>query len=245
MKYQLLVTAFILASFNEVAGQVRDTIQADTVIRNRFLPAGVRIGLDLVSPIKSQVRDNFSGWEANADMDIHRYILTADVGNWSVTGQHVFQDPVDSSTNTSSYNNSGSYWRAGASANFLTRDPQRNAFFIGFKYARASYRESMTFMANDSIWGLGQANYSADKKSARWLELTSGLKIQIWKFIWMGYTGSLKFALKADDSNGIISHDIPGYGKTFRDTTWGFTYHVFFRIPFRPTTSILPPKKKK
>jgi hypothetical protein len=240
MKHVLLLVTIILASFVEVAGQAADTLRADTVIRKKFIPTGLRIGVDLVSPIKSQVADNFSGWEANADVDLHRYIVSLDIGNSAVTGKR------DSSSNyLSTYENSGSYWRAGVSANFLTRDPERNVFFLGFKYGRARYSEAMTFMATDSIWGAGQANYAADKKSARWFELTSGIKIKLWKFIWTGYTGSLKFGLKADENNGVISHDVPGYGKTFRDSTWGFTYYIFFRIPFRPTTPILPPKKIK
>jgi hypothetical protein len=238
MKRSLLLATLLLFIICDVAGQTSDTLRADTVVRKNFSPTGLRIGADLISPIKSQVRDNFTGWEANADVDLHRYIVSLDVGNWAVTGKR------DSSSYISTYENSGSYWRAGVAANFLTRDPERNVFFIGLKYGRARYSEAMTFIATDSIWGAGQANYPADKKSARWFELTSGIKIKVWKFIWTGYTGSLKFGLKANEDDGVISHDVPGYGKTFRDTTWGFTYHIFFRIPFRPTTPILPPKKK-
>jgi hypothetical protein len=227
------MSAWWLNAFSQNA----DSIKTDTVFRRDFRPTGLRLGVDLISPVKSQMRDYFSGWEVSGDIDLYRYLLSLDYGNSSVNFLK------DSTGYSSSYKNNGSYWRVGASANFLTRDPDRNVFFIGVRYGRASYSESMNLVATDSIWGNENANYSADKH-AHWIELASGLRVKVWKFIWMGYTGSLKFGLKADD-NAIISNNVPGYGSTGRDTSWGFTYQLFFRIPFRPTTPILPPKPKK
>lgn len=238
MKSIGLFTLLTLVMLINASAQDTDTVAIDTsAFKKDFRPTGLRVGLDLISPVKSQLKDNYSAWEATADIDFFRYLLSLDYGITSVSYDK------DSTGYTTDYKSDGSYWRAGLSANFLTRDPDRNVFFIGLKYGRARYSEVLNLSANDTIWGERLADYTTDHRSARWIELASGIKIKMWKFIWMGYTGSIKFGLKSKD-NILTSAYVPGYGSTYKDTTFGFTYQLFFRIPFRPTQPILPPKKK-
>jgi hypothetical protein len=211
----------------------QDTLQVDT-IRNQFLPTGIRIGTDVISIVKSRIQNTFSGREFNADIDFNRYLLAIDYGNW---GRSFI-------SSNSTYTNDGRYWRVGAEANFLTRDPERNVFFLGLRYARSNYSESMSVISTDRNYGDLTRTFTSNDMKARWFELNAGLKVKIWKIIWMGYTGRLKFGLKKDDAQSdMLTHDVPGYGRTDRETAWGFTYHLYVRIPFRPTTSIQPPKK--
>ena len=58
-------------------------------------------------------------------------------------------------------------------------------------------------------------------------------KVKMLKFFWMGFTARYKFGLSTDAPRGLIPYDIPGYGKTFKNSTWGFNYYVMFRIPIR------------
>lgn len=215
--------------------QIMDSIRIDTIAQKRFLPTGIRIGTDIISLVKTQRQADFSGWEVNGDVDFYRYLFSVDYGKWerSFAGDSV------------SYNNGGRYWRVGVDANFLTKDPDRNVFFIGMRYARSRYSESMSIIADDSIWGVMNRRYGNDNLTARWYELTTGLKVKIWKIFWLGYTARFKFSLKKDENNEMLSHDIPGYGRTDKDTYWGFNYQVMLRIPLRPTKGVMPSVKKK
>jgi hypothetical protein len=204
--------------------------KADTV-RNRYLPTGFRIGTDVIALIKTSTQDNFSGWEANADVDFNRYFLAGDFGNWSRTYL----------TDSANYKNSGNYWRAGVDVNFLLKDPDRNVFFIGFRYGRSTFSEDLTINSYDPVWGHFIRSYSNPNVTGRWLELTSGIRVKIWKMIWMGYTARFKFGLKTRGETQMLTHDVPGYGRTDKDSYWGFNYQIFFRIPFRETP---PPLKK-
>jgi hypothetical protein len=161
--------------------------------------------------------------------------LALDYGRW---GRDYLSD-------TLSYSNTGTYWRAGVDVNFLNRDPDRNVFFFGFRYARADYSESMSMVFEDPLWGPVDRDYENFHLKARWIELTTGLKVKIWKIIWLGYTARMKFGLKTDESLELISHDGPGYGRTDKDTYWGFNYLIMLRIPLRQATPIMPSKKKK
>lgn len=232
--YIIIAVFVLLGSRLSAQSPASDSVRTDTV-RNRFIPTGLRIGTDIISIVKDRRQENFAGWEINADTDFNRYLLAVEYGKWARNF------PGDSV----SYQNDGSYWRTGVDVNFLTRDPERNIFFIGVRYARSKYSESMSLIAGDSIWGFENRGYINNDIRARWFELTTGLKVKIWKFIWFGYTARLKFGLNKDESRQMISYDIPGYGRTDKDTYWGFNYQVMVRIPIRQAPVFDPGKKKK
>jgi hypothetical protein len=192
------------------------------------LPTGIRIGTDLFALGKTQFQKSFSGWEFNADVDFNKYFVAVDYGQWGRT-----YHPTNGY-----YANDGKYWRAGVDVNFLNKDPDHNMFFIGFRYGRSRFSENYNIDVVDPVWGAFTESYTNTNVDARWLELTSGLRLKIWKFIWMGYTGRFKFGLKTSSTPTMLPHDVPGYGRTNKDTYWGFNYQIFFRIPFRESPPV-------
>lgn len=224
---------FLSAGFAFAQKPAADTVKRDTV-KNRYLPTGVRVGTDLIAIVKSNIQDDFIGWEINGDVDFHRYFLTTDFGRWERTYL----------TDSASYFNSGNYWRTGIDVNFLTKDPERNMFFIGFRYGRSSFSENLTINSYDPVWGHFTRSYEQDNVNARWLELTSGIRVKIWKALWLGYTARFKFGLKTKGESEMVPHDVPGYGRTDRFSYWGFNYQLLVRIPFRKMPP-LPPSRKK
>jgi hypothetical protein len=182
--------------------------------------------------------DSFEGWEVNADIDFYRYFLVFDYGKWSRSYQGENLD----------YSNSGRYWSIGSDVNFLTKDEDRNMFFLGLRYARSRFDETFRVIDEDENWGVNDRYadpYINNAVPARWLELTSGIKVKMFKNFWMGYTARFKFGLKTGDTPEMVPHDIPGYGKTNKETTWGFNYQLMYRIPLRDYPPLPPSKKKK
>lgn len=236
MRVLITISCLLIAvtALSQVATPKTDSLMVDTV-KNRFVPTGIRLGTDVISIIKSQRQENFQGWEVNADVDFHRYLLAIDYGTWARTF----------AGDSANYENDGKYWRAGIDVNFLKNDADRNVFFLGMRYGRATYSESMSLIAEDSVWGLLDRSFENRDLTASWYELTAGLKVKIWKFLWLGYTARMKFGLDHDKGNEMLSHDVPGYGRTDKDTYWGFNYQVMVRIPIRPSVPIQPKVKKK
>jgi hypothetical protein len=204
--------------------------QADTVReKHDYRPTGIRFGTDLLSIVKSNTDETFDGWEVNADVDFYRYYLAVDYGYWA----------RDYLAESGTYNNDGTYWRIGADVNFLTKDPDKSMFFLGFRYGRARFSEKLVVARTDELWGSLDATYINSNTPAGWLELTTGLRVKLWKFIWLGYTARLKFALTTNDNLTMEPHDVPGFGRTNKDYYWGFNYQLFFRLPVRKAPSIL------
>lgn len=195
----------------------------DTVKIN-YAPTGIRVGTDLIAIGRSQVGTNFDGWEVNADLDFYRYYLTVDYGYWAR------QLPIKNG----SFENAGNYFRVGADVNFLLKDPDRNMFFLGYRYGQSTFDHSSTYSKYLVTDPINQSTTYADKGvDAHWMELTGGLRVKIWKMIWMGYTARFKFAPRASGYRELQPYDIPGYGTFEKKIYWGFNFQLFVKIPVR------------
>lgn len=219
-KFVLLI--LVLLTGRALAQGKMDTLVQDTV-RNKYVPTGIRVGIDLLAYGKTRFQDNFTGWEFEGDMDFDRYYLALEYGSW---GKKLNSD-------SAGYENRGTYWRAGIDVNFLTKDPDRNMFFLGARYGRSVFTESMSVTRFDPVWGLLSDNFYHSNVRASWIELTAGLRVKVWKIFWLGYTGRFKFALSNDGTTEMLPHDVPGFGRTNKDTTWGFNYYLMIRLPIR------------
>jgi len=207
--------------------QKEDTVK----IKHSFIPTGVRVGTDLLAIVRSTYDKSFNGWEVNGDVDFYRYYFAMDFGYWARTFH----------SDSSNYSNQGGYWRVGADVNFLKNDPDRNMFFIGFRYGVSTFGENLTLTRYDPVWGDLTSEFTSENVNAHWFELTTGLRVKIWKMIWLGYTARLKFGLSTGSTPDMLPSDIPGYGRASADSYWGFNYQILIRLPVRKSASL--PKK--
>lgn len=199
----------------------------DSVNIRMFIPTSIRVGVDVVSIAKTEFGKSFEGFETAVDIDLYRYYPTVEFGNSA--SSYV-------SLNGSTYANEGNYWRAGIDVNFLKKDPEKNMFFLGARYGRSKYSEDATLINTDPVWGDYTETLTNTDLTASWMELTTGVKVKVWKLFWLGYTARFKFWKKLDDSQELLTSEVPGYGWTDRGTTWGFSYYALVKIPL--------PKKK-
>jgi hypothetical protein len=231
---KLFSCALLAASASRVCGQQAkpDSLQADTIKKSNYIPTGIRIGTDVISLVKSRAQANYTGWEVNGEIDFSRYYLAIDYGR---SGRNL-------NAEAATYSNDGKFWRVGVDVNFLRKDPDGNMFFIGTRYGHSNFSETLSLNSSDPNWGTLTRDYNQSDVNARWLELTSGIRVKIWKIFWLGYTGRLKFALKTDASPEMLPYDVPGFGRTDKETSWGFNYYVMIRLPIRKAP--LPVVKK-
>lgn len=221
----LVLLCFPWAAFGQSGEAPKDTVhyRKPDSLRVKIYPRSIRFSTDLLSIIRSQTVPTFKGWEVNADMDLGRYYLAADYGAW--------ERNYELKTG-GTYSNGGTYWRAGIDVNLLMKDPDRNMFFLGFRYGRSQFHESTTVITNDVIFGSHRQDFVNPAVSAGWGEVVTGLRVKMWKNLWLGYTARMKFAPGVNGDNAVKAYDIPGYGLNGKGVTWGFNYQVMWRIPF-------------
>lgn len=217
----LLSSAFVLMIVGHTIGQTKNNPKDST--RGFQRPTGIRFGTDLISLGKNFTNSSLSGWEANADVDFGRYYAALDYGSWSR------DQPITNGT----YKNDGRYLRIGLDINFLLKDPDKNMFFIGFRYARSNFNEHVVYQTSAIDFGDFQMESSNLGAKAGWVELTTGLRVKVWKQFWMGYTARMKFLPSINGNPAFETYEIPGFGQTFKGIYWGFNYQAFWQIPFK------------
>jgi hypothetical protein len=217
-----IFSALLVAGACAAACAQEKAAAVDTTAR-RFIPTGVRVGTDILAIGMSQYRSDFKGWEVAADVDFYRWYLVAEYGAWST------DDLIDNGL----YTNDGTYFRIGVDVNFLFKDPQKNMFFIGGRFGHCTFSDQLTYTYDVGHFPPSSFNVSNPSVTGTWVELTSGLKIKIWRIFWLGATGRFKFGLDLDGNGDLTSYDVPGYGKSFKTTWWGFNYYALVRIPFK------------
>lgn len=192
-------------------------------IKNKFLPTGLRVGTDVIALIRSQ-DPSFNGWELNFDTDFSKYYFTVDYGYWA-TNQNL---------DNGRYQNEGYYFRLGTDINLLLKDPDKNMCFFGFRYGISTFNDNLTYQYQpNNSFPLYTNTLSNGSVKGTWLEITTGLRVKIWKFFWMGYTARLKFAPSVENGENLISYDMPGYGTISQTPYWGFNYQLFWRFGWR------------
>lgn len=202
-----------------------------------YVPTGFRIGTDLITFGKSFTNNHYKGWELNFDTDFWKYNFAVDYG---FSARQILLP----TSKGAEYSNTGHYVRVGIDVNFLLRDPDRNRLFVGIRYARGLFGEGLVF--TDSVKNYGPVPYTPqnDRLQARWMELVTGISLKVWKGLWMGYTGRLKFSAKVSGDNPITTYEIPGYGLKSPSFYWGFNYQIFWRFSWKKTGALSPGKDK-
>ncbi len=216
-----------------------DSVKTDKL---KFVPSGIRVGMDLVSygqavvknGIKAFTQGEVRQWKFNADIDIHRYFLNFEYGKF----ERQWNDPYFI------YINEGSFFKVGPDINFLQRDPDHSALFVGFRYAKANYSDIIIFDYTNDYWSDGSNFAENTTLKSSWYEITTGMKVRIYKFLWTGYTARFKFNVNDNHANNELSpYWIPGYGLAEAESRWGFEYWLMFRIPFRKYSPVVPKVK--
>ncbi|MTI22888.1 hypothetical protein E1176_17785 [Fulvivirga sp. RKSG066] len=223
-----IITTSLL--FISCFASAQSDIVPDT-IQGKYIPTGIRVGVDLISPTQAIINDGFKGFTGgenrelhlSADVDFYRYFLNFEFGKLDREWR----------SDNGIYTNSGTFYKIGPDVNFLHRDPDGSTLFFGLRYAFANFSDQMTYNINDPIWGVGSGDVHNGSLSSNWFEVTTGLKVKITRILWLGYTGRFKFASDTFEGNNLIPHWVPGYGRADETSAWGLDYWLIIKIPFK------------
>ena len=187
-----------------------------------FIPEAIRVGLDVSHLVGNVVDPNRKYYELNTDVSFGRYLLSAD---WGTGRQYRSADDLD-------YSVSGSYFRVGPDYNFIADSENNNALFVGLRFGRSSFGEELNTTFTVPGWDVLLVDPNR-QTSAHWFEGVGGLKVRVWKSLYLGYTLRLKFGIKVHDDNLFTAYEVPGFGTVGDGTKFSFNYHVAYRFPFR------------
>ena len=201
---------------------------------------GIRVGADLFKLTRSFYDKNYKGIEFVGDYRLTKnYYLAAELGNENKTTE-------DDRLNTTA---KGTYIKVGFDYNsYENWLDMRNMVFIGLRYGASTFSQQLnsyklyntstyfpeapTVVSGETFNGL----------SAQWLEVVVGMKAEVLKNIYVGFSVRMNKILSNTKPENFDNLYIPGFNRTYNgDFGVGFNYTVSYFLPIYKTKS--SPKK--
>lgn len=198
-----------------------------------YWPTGVRLGMDIANPLYYGFYQKTGGqYELNTSIDFDKLMLEGDFG-WG----NIRWNGHDAVTAThSTYTSKGKYFRIGANYNIIQDTPNKNVAFLGIRYARSFFQDHLISKVSYNSNGPIKWDLPVDKQQhavkVRWYEAVAGVKVKIWKFLYVGGTLRYKFLMHIEGADAYTPYDILGWGLHEEDA-FGFNYYLSVRIPLR------------
>jgi len=107
--------------------------------------------------------------------------------------------------------------------------------FFGFRYGMAFGQRSDVFYKVSSPFGSSaEGTLPAKNFMAHWGEMTMGIKVEMWRGIYLGWNFRAKFLLNAKTfENTLTPNYIAGYGKGDNSTSFGFNVYLGYAIRWK------------
>jgi Domain of unknown function (DUF6048) len=212
----------VFSVFSAAAQESEFSIPIDSLNKNRqFIPTGIRLGADILGPALNIFGNQLVSYEFTVDTDFSNYNLMIELGHQQFAEKN---DNVD-------YTMKGNFARIGPEVNFLSTDKQLNNFTFGLRYAWSSFTETVIGDVVEDNWGAVPVNFDTQKNRSYWVEMTTGLKVRLYKGLFTGYVLRFRFLRSGTQPDvPFAPYYVPGYGLADRENTWGFRYYVMYRF---------------
>lgn len=226
LKYFYVLLLLGLFSLNAYGQTDTSAVKTKPVVWTR----GIRLGCDVSRFLLPYTQKGRKAIEFSIDTEWKsRLFLTAEAG---------FEN-VSLSNNYIDYTSNGFYVRAGYDKNMMKHDaPQYNdMFFIGFRYGMAIMEQQVnSYTIEDKYWGNVSGDYSSKMIHTHWLEFVSGLKAEITKSIFIGFSARLRFRLFSTKAINY-GYAYPGFGNGDNRLNIGLNYSIYYQIPIMKVRS--------
>ncbi len=187
----------------------------------------VRFGTDLsrfIPPFINDYGPKGMGFSVDGEVK-YRFFPTLEAGFSSISDAKEYFN----------YEMNGNYFRLGLNYN-LTNYKQRldrDIFFIGARIANSSFSHQVNNINITNAWGGYDTNIPAAKIKAQWVEGLIGLRAEIVRNFYMGFSIRVKSMISHTDYKNLTPYWIPGFGKSGNLLSTGVSYSVFYAIPIK------------
>jgi hypothetical protein len=138
------------------------------------------------------------------------------------------------------YENIGGYGRVGVDLNILQFESldDHDLLFVGLRYGYSRYSHKANNVTYSNYWGDLRTSIPENNLNAHWGEFVFGMKGELFKNLFLGWSFRVKFVMKKTEDEIIEPFIIPGVGKTNVEIPMDFTYGLYYRIPTKKSKKI-------
>jgi len=163
--------------------------------------------------------------DLSIDYEMKRDLYAVLEGGWS---------SISFSDTNYAYDGTGIFFRGGIDHNMmeLERHNDYTMGFVGFRYGFSSYKQQADhIILTDPYWGNYTTYIPEESGQAHWLEITAGIRAELWKNLFIGWSARARFMIHKTDHPSMIPYYIPGFGNPARRVITDINYSLYYRIP--------------
>lgn len=184
----------------------------------------LRIGIDIAKPIGNAFIDNKHSYEATLD-----YLIKKEL--YAVIEAGVGQSNVDYPD--LKYTTNNSFIKIGVDKSMIPRlfSSDWDMIFVGARYGIAFIkRNEASYITNDAFWGTTTGTIASKNITGHWAELTVGIRVELFKGFYAGYTGRAKFLINQKAFQELPPYFIAGYGNGEKNTNFDFNFYLLYGL---------------
>ena len=202
---------------------------------------GLTIQPDVASIVSSLLSTGETySYEAGIQIDLkHKFYPVVEMG---------FAGANKTAANNINFKTNGLYGRIGVDLNLLTpkkdEKPTTTLFLAGVRLGMSSFPYNISnAIMTDDYWGGNQSiNYSDKIATKLWYEIVIGMRVEVTKNIFMGWTVRNKSLLSQDTTGEVTPWYVPGYGIN-TENNWGISYVIGYKFQLPVKINKVPAKQ--
>jgi hypothetical protein len=135
---------------------------------------------------------------------------------------------------------------AGTDYNFIKANVSGGKYYagIGLRYGLSFYSQEASVIRYNNEWGAGESSFDLSHHTGHFLEITPGVRAEIFKGMTIGWNLSMRMLISAGAGKDLKPVWMPGYGPGTRGITTGAEYYISISIPYRKIKVIIKPKQE-
>lgn len=222
----IIISLLCVLGVNGALGQ-QSKQKPDSVIKSSF--RSLRVEFDLTPAINQIIyKGDRNSFEAAVSANFNnKYFPIVELGYGKANV--VSESQI-------AFNSKGIYSRIGVDLSLLKQQkdaiPTNNLFFVGIRFAFSPVTYNYgNITVGDGYWGGSVVqNYQNQHSFAKWYEVVGGLRVEVFKNVYMGWTVRLKNYLGKQDPGEIYPWYIPGFGVKGDTANFGANYIIGYKF---------------
>jgi hypothetical protein len=218
---RFICSLFLCAGFLSVRAQDADTLAVKPV---QPVTHQLRVSFDVSKLVQNSLADNRKSWEGALDYYLKNELyLTAEGG----AGNSDINYP------DLRYASSNLFFRGGIDkALFVRKKPQDWGMgFIGLRYGFGLVkREEAHYTTDDGLGGITNGVVASDRFTVHWLELTGGMRVELFRHCFAGWNVRIRFLLNQQAMGDLKPAYIAGYGAGEKATAFDYNFYLAYAL---------------
>lgn len=200
-----------------------------------YVPLKINAGIEVSGPVIYFTDKNNLNFEGFLSFDRNEKISILAEGGFS---------RFNYSQYNYDYSARGIFFRAGADFNLLKPSQSAGKYWAGagLRYGISFYSSETPSFHHDNYWGSATSAIPAGNNTAHFIELTPGVKTELFRNLSIGWTIRLKLLISGGGGKDLRPIFLPGYGNGGRTTVANFSYYIVWNIPYKTKRVIMMPE---